>query len=186
VLGLYCSPGDDHIGEYIGYAWEIMGMKGYNFAGAREYRDTLKATIERLLTDDDYVREYARGRSGEIAFNIIGGMLADSSEILAAVNIVNNGCISNLPDDAIVEVPAAVGARGLTGLCVGDLPEGIAALCNTQIGVQKLVVEAAVTGSRQIALQAMLADPVVQSAEAGEKCLDELLAVHKAYLPRFG
>ena len=59
------------------------------------------------------------------------------------------------------------------------------ALCNTQVGVQKLVVEAAVTGSRQIALQAMLADPVVQSAEAGRKCLDELLAVHKAYLPRF-
>jgi len=73
----------------------------------------------------------------------------------------------------------------VTGLCVGDLPDGIAALCNTQIGVQKLVVEAAVTGSRQIALQAMLADPVVQSAEAGEKCLDELLAVHAPYLPQF-
>jgi alpha-galactosidase len=186
AFGLYPSPGDDHIGEYIGYAWEIMGLKGYNFDGAREYRENLQVTIDRLLSDGDFAREYVKGRSGEIAFNIIRGILADTNELLAAVNIPNNGCITNLPSDSVVEVPAVVGANGVMGLCVGDLPDGIAAMCNTQIGVQRLVVEAAVTGSRRIALQAMLADPVVQSAEAAEKCLDELLSVHAPYLPRFG
>jgi len=42
-----------------------------------------------------------------------------------------------------------------------------------------------VSGDRRLALQALLADPVVQSAEAAEKTLDELLAVHAPYLPQF-
>ena len=46
-------------------------------------------------------------------------------------------------------------------------------------------VEAAVTGDRQIALQALLADPVVQSARAAEQTLDELLRLEAAYLPQF-
>ena len=104
---------------------------------------------------------------------------------MPSVNIPNQGCIANLPEDAVVEVPAVVSASGIHGLCLGRLPDGIAALCNTQIAVQKLVVEAAATGSRKLALQAMLADPVVTNADAAEKCLDELLSVHAAYLPQF-
>jgi alpha-galactosidase len=101
------------------------------------------------------------------------------------MNVINNGLIDNLPDWAVVEVPGVAGPDELRGVKVGPLPHGIAALCRTQVGVQDLCVEAAVKGSRELALQAMLADPVVQSAEAGEKCLDELLKVHAPYLPQF-
>lgn len=185
VFGLFPSPSDDHIGEYLSYAWEMAGLHGYDFAAADRDRETQWALNVRLADGDEYIHEYARNRSGEKAFDIIHSVLTDSGELLLAANVPNRGCIPNLPPDAIVEVPATVGAGGITGLTVGELPEGIAALCNTQIGVQKLVVEAAVTGSRQIALQAMLADPVVQSADAASRCLDELLAAHKEHLPRF-
>jgi alpha-galactosidase len=85
----------------------------------------------------------------------------------------------------VVEVPAIAGADGIKGVQVGALPKGIAALLSTQVHVQDLAVEAAVHGSRALALQALLADPVVGSAEAAEKMLDELLSVHRAYLPQF-
>ena len=51
--------------------------------------------------------------------------------------------------------------------------------------VQSLAVDAAVKGSRELALQAMLVDPVIQSWEAAEKTLNELLEVHARYLPQF-
>jgi len=68
---------------------------------------------------------------------------------------------------------------------VGKLPSGIAALCRMQIGVQELVVEAAVKGDRKIALQALLADPVIPSFDAADKILGELLALEADYLPQF-
>jgi alpha-galactosidase len=69
----------------------------------------------------------------------------------------------------------------LTGIPAGYLYR-IAASLSTQVHVQDLAVEAAVHGSRALAL---LADPVVGSAEAAEAMLDELLSVHRAYLPQF-
>lgn len=186
VFGLFPSPSDDHIGEYLPYAWESTGLEGYNFAVADHDREQQWAMNVKLADGDDYIHEYATQRSGENALDIIRATLANTNEPLLAVNIPNGGCISNLPADAVVEVPATVGENGITGMRIGDLPEGIAALCNTQVAVQKLAVEAAVTGSRQVALQAMLADPVIQSADAAEKCLDELLRVHAEYLPQFG
>lgn len=124
-------------------------------------------------------------RSGERAFDIIGGILSDSNHSELAVNIRNDSLISNLPQDAIVEVPAAVGSDGIAGVDIGRLPSGIAALCRTQVGIQELVVEAAVKGDRRMALQALLADPVIPSFDAAEKILDELLALEADYLPQF-
>jgi alpha-galactosidase len=107
------------------------------------------------------------------------------NQIELAVNIPNEGHISNLPQGAIVEIPALVNSSGVHGLHIGPLPKGIASLCNTQIAVQDLAVEAAITGDRNKALQALLIDPVVQDLDAAERSLDELLRVHAPYLPQF-
>jgi alpha-galactosidase len=123
--------------------------------------------------------------SGEFAFPIIASTLAGRNDLILAVNVRNDGLIGNLPDWAVVEVPAIAAPDGLRGVHIGDLPRGIAALCDTQVGVQDLVVEAAVHGSRQLALEALLVDPVVDSVAAAEKTLEELLSVHAPYLARF-
>mgnify|MGYP005848477637 CR=1 FL=1 len=201
LYGLYPHPSDDHIGEYLSFAAEYCGLHGYDFARADEWRERGWQQLLRIVRGEDPVPmpEEAGGsaeermlegrprltKSGEFAFDIIASIVANRQAFIEAVNIRNDGLIANLPDWAVVEVPAVAGADGLKGVQVGALPAGIAALLSPQVHVQDLVVEAAVHGSRELALQAMLADPMVQSAEAAEKCLDELLSVHREYLPQF-
>jgi alpha-galactosidase len=64
----------------------------------------------------------------------------------------------------------------------GDLPMGIARLCTVQVGVQQLAVEAAVQGSKELAMQALLVDPVINSVDAAEKLLEELWEINKPYI----
>ncbi len=201
LYGLYPHPSDDHIGEYLSFAWEECGLEGYDFERADYWRERNWQRITRIARGEEPVPlpEGMAGsaearlqedaprlhRSGEFAFPIVVSTVNNRHELIEAVNIRNDGLIANVPDWAVVEVPAVAGADGIKGVKVGALPAGIAALVNTQAHVQDLVVEAAVHGSRELALQALLADPVVHSAEAAEKCLDELLSVHAPYLPQF-
>jgi len=187
TFGLWPHPSDDHIGEYLPYAWEYCGLEGYNFTAADRHRVEAWERLSRIAAGDDpppAPGEHLR-RSGEFAFQIIAAAVAGRTEVVEAVNIRNGGCIAGLPEWAVVEIPAVVDANGLRGIRVGALPAGITALVGAQVHVQDLVVEAAVHGSRQMALQALLADPSVPSAQAAEKTLDELLSVHRQWLPRF-
>ena len=103
-------------------------------------------------------------------------------------NVLNRGCITNLPADAIVEVPGYVDANGINIPIVGDLPLGAAAVCNASISVQRLAVEAAVTGDDQLLRQAMMMDPLV-----GAVCnppeiwqmVDEMLVAQSQWLPQY-
>ena len=103
-------------------------------------------------------------------------------------NVVNNGTISNLPDDAIVEVPGYVDYNGMNIPRVGDLPLGCAAICNQSISVQRMAVEAAVTGDDQLLKQAMLLDPLVGAvcipAEVWQMT-DEMLIAQAQWLPQY-
>ena len=103
-------------------------------------------------------------------------------------NVVNNGCIANLPDDAIVEVPGYVDGNGVGIPRVGDLPEVCAAICNASISVQRLAVQAAVKGDATLLKQAMLMDPLV-----GAVCnppeiwqmTDDMLVAQARWLPQY-
>jgi alpha-galactosidase len=103
-------------------------------------------------------------------------------------NRVNEGYITNLPYDAIVEVPGYVDANGMNIPVVGDLPLGCAAVCNSSIQVQRLAVEAAVHGDDTLLRQAMMMDPLV-----GAMCnppeiwqmVDEMLVAQAPWLPQY-
>ena len=185
AFGLFPFPSDDHIGEYLAYAWGQCRHKGYDFAGADAYAAKQWRKIQDVASGREPVADYVRRQSGESAFDIVRAVTRDENALIPAVNIPNRGCITNLPADAVVEIPILASAAGLQGVCVGPLPEPIAAMCRTQITIQELAVEAAVTGSRQAALQALLLDPVVNDMDAAEQCLDEMLRVHRAFLPQF-
>jgi alpha-galactosidase len=94
----------------------------------------------------------------------------------------NRGTIENLPYDCAVEVPVVVDDTGVHPLSIGKLPEPLAGLLTSQAVVQKLSVEAAIHGSKGMALQALLVDPVVNSITAAEKLLDELREINKPYI----
>lgn len=96
--------------------------------------------------------------------------------------IYNQGAIPNLPDDLAVEVPVVVDAAGVHPVSLGPLPTGIAKLLLMQASVQQLAVEAAVKASKELALQALLIDPVINSSTAAVKILDELWELNLPYI----
>lgn len=103
-------------------------------------------------------------------------------------NMINNGVITNLPADAVIEAPGFVDRHGINMPVIGDLPLGPAAVCNASISVQRLAVEAAVHGDDQLLRQAMMMDPLV-----GAVCnppeiwqmVDEMLVAQEKWLPQY-
>ncbi len=79
-------------------------------------------------------------------------------------------------------MPATVDKDGVHGVKVGRMPSGLAALMRTQATVQELTVEAALTGSKRKALEALLADPEVNSLSSAEKMLDEIVQLQGDHL----
>jgi alpha-galactosidase len=137
-----------------------------------------------MIAGDRAIDELREG-SRERAVPVLLGIRDDLGSHEVALNIPNDGYIDNLPNDAIVEVPATVNKDGATGERFGNLPPQIAAWCSNQVQVAELAVDAAVTGDRTTALQALLADPVINDVETAEKILDEYLDVHSDWLPQF-
>ncbi len=185
TFGYWPSPSDDHVGEYLSYAWEYCGLDGYDFDEADRHSEELWQRLRRKAAGEEAVDDLLARRTGEIAVPIITGVLGNTHQYELAVNVPNRGLIPNLPEWAIVEVPAIIDATGVHGVPVGPLPEPIAAMCRAQIAVIDRVVEAGVHGDRNAALQALLLDPTVSSISQAEAILNELLDVHQDLLPQF-
>lgn len=183
--GLFPTSGDGHLGEFFPYAHEMIPADGYDFDRYEKRRQGVVDVLDSIINGKIAVDDQLIQPSGEKAFNIINGMTHNTNELIESVNIPNEGCIVNLPKEAIVEVPAVVSGNGLNGLALGELPRGIAALCKQQIDVQHLVVDAGVNGDRKLVMQALLTDPNIPSAEAAQNIYDELMEVNKPYLPQF-
>lgn len=103
-------------------------------------------------------------------------------------NVRNNGAISNLPDDAIVEVPGFVDRFGINTVRVGALPAACAATCMASINVQRMAVEAAVSGDVDLLKQSVLHDPLTAAVCTPEEVwqmVDEMLVAQAEWLPQF-
>jgi alpha-galactosidase len=191
AFGVFPATGDGHLAEYVHWAhdpktkpWEKYHLEPYDWDAAEKRRDEMWCEIKRMVEGGPIVGSVKRG-SGELAIPIIGGVLENRNAYEVAADIPNEGYISNLPDGAIVEVPVVASRLGVRGVGVGPLPEPIAALCRTQITVASLAVDAAVTGSKELALQALLVDPMVNDIDQARALLHEMLEVQRDYLPQF-
>jgi alpha-galactosidase len=104
------------------------------------------------------------------------------------VNVVNRGVITNLPPDCVVEVPGWIDANGIGIPVVGDLPLGCAAVCNASVSVQRLSVEAAVSGDDRLLRQAFMMDPltgaVLDPPEIWQ-LVDDMLIAGERWLPQY-
>lgn len=103
-------------------------------------------------------------------------------------NVINNGVITNLPNDAVIEAPGYVDAAGVNMPVYGDLPLGCAAICNASISVQRLAVEAAVSGDEMLLKQAMMMDPLtgaVLEPQEISQMTDEMLVAQEEWLPQY-
>jgi alpha-galactosidase len=186
IFGLLPVPGDCHLAEYVPYTfvkqnWEKYRIQLYDFERGKRIREKMWEQIHDIISGKRALD--IQPDPMERADWIIGEMLTNANAYEPLVNIPNQGAITNLPDDAIVEVPAFVNSYGVSGMKVGRLPEAIAALCQREISIAKLITKSSIEGDREAALQAfalMLPDLTI-----AERMLDDYLTVHKQYLPQF-
>ncbi len=184
TYGYLPYTGDSHYGEYIHWAWDQADEEGINM-----FRD---AYFEMTAAEGRKVRRLIRkGKSARLvkaddeeAIPIIEAIVTDAKYMNNSVNLpnTNRAIISNLSEDLVVECPAMIDKDGIHGIPLGEYPKGLAALLRYQGSVQDLVVEAAIHQSKDLAFQALIADPCVESPTQARAILDKMLEVQKDVL----
>ena len=199
-FGYYSTESNGHLSEYVAWyrkrpdeikdwinldRW-INGETGGYLRVTREERNWFDTVYPTLLEEPPRKMDGSQ-RSKEHGSYIIEG-LETGRRYRGHFNVMNNGCISNLPDECVVEVPCYVDGNGISVPKVGDLPLGCAAVCSQSIWVQKLAVEAAVTGDVMLLKQAALMDPLtgaVCNPPEVWQMIDEMLAAQEKWLPQY-
>ncbi|MBB3114527.1 alpha-galactosidase [Paenibacillus phyllosphaerae] len=200
-FGYYSTESNGHLSEYVPWyrkrpeeindwidlgSW-INGETGGYLRVCTEGRNWFETDFPNWMKDKPF--EYkAENRGEEHGSYIIEG-LETGRVYRGHFNVVNNGVISNLPDDAIIEAPGYVDRNGISMPQVGDLPLGCAAVCNVSISVQRLAVEAAIHGDDKLLRQAMMMDPLVGAVCNPKEIwqlVDEMLVAQEQWLPQYG
>ncbi|MEA3307930.1 MAG: alpha-glucosidase [Chloroflexota bacterium] len=169
---------DSHFGEYIHWAQEVADHEGI-----LDFYTNYKQSC--LAPEMPPLKRLAQGTSEAEHWNLVPIMesiVADEPLEELAVNVPNAGFIKALPAQMIVEIPAVIDSDGVHGVTLENYPLGFAGLLQNQVAVHELTTEAVLTGSREVALQALLVDPVVNSVQAAEETLDTILRRQARYL----
>ncbi|MGW5694149.1 6-phospho-beta-glucosidase [Streptomyces asiaticus] len=117
----------------------------------------------------------------EAAVDLTSSLLGDTGEV-RIVNTFNEGTLPFLPDDAVIEVPAAVNAQGAKPLPVRPLEPLFAGLVANVTAYENLALEAALKGGRERVFHALLAHPLIGQIEYAEKLTDDLIAHNREHL----
>lgn len=191
-LGYYCTESSEHNAEYnpfyIKSRYPEM-IEEFNIP-LDEYPRRCVNQIEGWEKQKDEILqngEITHERSQEYASYIMEAIVTGNPYKIGG-NVLNNGLIENLPDEACVEVPCLVDGSGITPCKVGKLPLQLAAMNSSNIYAQLLTIEAAATLKKQYIYNAAMMDPLT-GAELNIKdiyaMVDELLEAHKEWLPQY-
>lgn len=175
LIEKYCTHGTGwNPGEYA------YILKEYQHNEAT-WKDQVKEQLAQPLTEEDLQRghEYA----AYIINALQGGELFKFNG-----NVPNTGLITNLPENACVEVPVVVDKAGFHPIYVGALPPECALLTQLSSGIEELAIQASLTGDPTLVYRAICHDPLTASVLSLREIKDmvnELFAQHKDYLPQF-
>lgn len=196
IFGMMPTAGDSHMCEYLSYAhdpitkpWEKYDLKLQSWTGNLQRRKERRALAEAIASGersvDDLKDLHRFNILKEPVPEIIAGLHYNERFYSQQLNLPNNGLIPNLPGDAIVEVPGVISALGAQGVAFPPLPETIAELCRRELARSSVAVEAAVRGDRDLALQALLLDPMITDIDTARAILNDFLVEFAEYLPQF-
>jgi alpha-galactosidase len=192
-FGYFVTESSEHFSEYV--PWYIKRDRPDLIERFNIPLDEYLTRCERLIERWDSLRaelENPNGqlearRSTEYAAQIVHSHQTGQPRVVYG-NVPNHGLIDNLPAGCCVEVPCLVDRNGLQPTRIGRLPPQLAALMQTNINVQSLAVEAALTGRRDHIYQAALLDPhTAAELDTDEICqlVDALIEAHGDWLPAF-
>ena len=146
------------------------------------------SVIYRTAGYDDEARQILDAKGGANYYeNVLAAMDAianDTGDTIVA-DVRNDGAIPDLPRDACVEVPARIDKRAATALPVEDVPVPVRGLLQAVKAYEQLTIEAAITGDRGRAIQALAANPLVGSYSLARPFLERALDGDRDYLPAF-
>ena len=184
-LGYYCTESSEHNSEYN--PWFIKPnypelIDKYNIPLDEYPRRCIRnieswGEVKATLYKDG---ELVHNRSNEYASRIIEAMLTNIPYKLGG-NVLNRGLITNLPENACVEVPCMVDNSGINPTLIGELPLQLAAMNMTNINPQLLTIKAAVTRKREAIYHAAMLDPhtaAVLSLDDIVSMCDEMILAH--------
>ena len=177
---------EDEIEKWIDLSVWINGETGGYLRVCTEGRNWFETDFPNWMKEEPF--KFAPEERGQEHGSYILEGLETGRVYRGHFNVVNNGAITNLPDDAIVEVPGYVDANGINIPIVGDLPLGCAAVCNSSIQVQRMAVEAAVSADITLLKQAMMMDPLtgaVLNPPEIWQMTDEMLVAQEEWLPQY-
>lgn len=191
-LGYYCTESSEHNSEYNPFFIKSRYpelIERYNIPLDEYPRRCVKQIEDWNKRRDELVHNatLTHERSREYASRIMEAIVTNEPYKIGG-NVLNTGLIDNLPSDACVEVPCLVDGSGVTPCHVGRLPVQLAAMNMTNINVQLLTIEAAVTKKRDLIYNAAMLEPHTAaelSIDDIVKMVDELIEAHGDYLPKY-
>lgn len=199
-FGYYSTESNGHLSEYVPWyrkrpkeirkwidmsSW-INGETGGYLRVSTEGRHWFETDFPQWMKETPPV--FSKENRGQEHGSYIIEALETGRIYRGHFNVQNNGCLTNLPDDAIIEVPGYVDRNGVNIPRIGALPLGCAAVCNASITVQRLAVEAAVHGDVTLLKQAMMMDPLVGAiCDPPEiwQMTDAMLLAQARWLPQY-
>jgi len=194
IFGKWPFPGCNHVAEFFPYFYgpgddgrEDEGV--YPFRSGHDFDERVKKEAELRAS----LKAQAEGKedlghepeeSASEAVRMIQSVWEDRRTV-HYVNIANEGLVDNLPDKAVVEIPAIADATGIRGLKIGPLPEAIVGLVAARCAYYEMLADAAIAKSKHIALQCLACDPLTFSLPKARACLDEMFDVQAEFLPGY-
>ncbi len=190
--GYFVTESSEHFAEYV--PWFIKRDRPDLIEEFNIPLDEYITRCERQIAKWGTMRATYEGpdpiehkRSHEYASRIILGKETNQPQVIYG-NVPNHGLIDNLPEGCCVEVACLVDGNGLQPTAFGTLPPHLAAMMQTNINVQALTVEAAVTGKREHIYHATMLDPHTSAELSLDQIwhlVDDLIEAHGDYLPAY-
>jgi len=193
LYGALPAAGDRHIAEFFPHFinesthWGAdYGLLLTRIADRQGIEEFAKMMIESTVRGETDLTPFMAEASTEAANKIIRAVVS-GEKYTGILNLPNVGQASNLPHDAVVETFGVIDQTGVSASVSGNLPAGVQAILEHHIRQQEMTVEAALTGSWDLALQVLLNDPLSSrlTIPQARQMLHELLEANKVYLPKF-
>ncbi|MDW8569976.1 alpha-glucosidase/alpha-galactosidase [Staphylococcus shinii] len=192
-FGFYVTESSEHNAEYHPYFIKNLYpelIDDYNIPLDEYPRRCINQIEEWSQMRDDIVNDQnlTHRRSNEYGSYIIEAMETNKPFKIGGNVLNTGGLISNLPENAVVEVPCLVDASGIAPTYIGALPEQLAALNRTNINTQLLTIEAALTNDKSKVYQAAMLDPHTASELSINDIIslcDDLFEAHGDWLPPY-
>jgi alpha-galactosidase len=207
-FGFFVTESSGHASEYLPYfrkseqmvndalvpkftddvnSWYDMGRTGGYLRHCLDRLEKFQSEFDEIVASEPVSSEPFAERSHEYGSWIMEAM-ESNNPVRINGNVPNYGLIGNLPEGCCVEVPCMVDANGVQPTWIGLLPPQLAALNRTNVNVQSLIVEAALSGNTDAVYHAVALDPLTSAVctlEQIQEMVTEMLSAQAQWLPQF-